>query len=417
MTAVVILGMHRSGTSCLAGMLVAGGRAAAGDSVRNWDNERGHHEMLDVVRLDEAVLAYSGGHWLTAPSEVRWTDAHARERDRLLQLVIDGRPALLKDPRMLIVLPFWRASQVPFDVVGIVRHPMAVARSLAGWRNTPLVEGLALWTAHNTALAADQAAHGYPLIDFDAPKDVVVDALASAFALDLEAAAAAFEERLVHHHDRDASELPDETLAVYRALTQGPRANRGGTNPAAALVPLVTRLVRERAFDEARRAIAGAQVDPVLADLLDGKVLLAMGDAAAAVDRLTAACAVRHPYFQALALLPHALRAAGRSVEARTAMQPVIAAALYPHTPLATLAEWSWLDGARVAALGEMARAIEAAPPHRRGRLRTRRAEWLIAEGDPAAAREELLRALEEDPAYTRSREVLVSTEALLRGS
>lgn len=423
MTAVVILGMHRSGTSCLAGMLVAGGRAAAGDSVRNWDNERGHHEMLDVVRLDEAVLAYSRGHWLAPPTEVRWTDAHARERDRLLRLVIDGRPALLKDPRMLLVLPFWRASQIPFDVVGIVRHPLAVARSLAGWRGMPLVEGLALWTAHNRVLAADHAAHGYPLVDFDAPKELMVETVTSAFALDADAAAAAFDERLVHHAgDIDALDdvtraALDDALALHRILAHGPRATRGGTNPAASLVPLVTKLVRERAFDGARRAIAGAQVDPVLADLLDGKVLLAMGDAAAAVDRLTAACAVRNPYFQALALLPQALRAAGRPVEARAAMQPVIAAALYPHGPLATLAEWSWLDGARVAALGEMARAIEAAPLHRRGRLRTRRAEWLVAAGDPHAARVELLRAIEEDPAYARSREVLVSTEALLRGS
>src|SRR6476620_7207833 len=120
MTAIVVLGMHRSGTSCLAGMLAAGGVASAGEAVRNWDNARGHHEMLDVVRLNEAVLAHSGGHWLSQPTTVRWTDEHAATRDHLLSAQIDGRPALLKDPRMLLTLPFWRASPVPFHAIGIV---------------------------------------------------------------------------------------------------------------------------------------------------------------------------------------------------------------------------------------------------------------------------------------------------------
>src|SRR5690348_5410707 len=121
--------MHRSGTSCLAGMLAAGGVASAGNAIRNWDNARGHHEMLDVVRLNEAVLAHSGGHYLSPPAVVTWTDEHAAARDHLLATPVDGHAPLLKDPRTLLVLPFWRASAVPFQAVGIVRHPLAVARS------------------------------------------------------------------------------------------------------------------------------------------------------------------------------------------------------------------------------------------------------------------------------------------------
>jgi Tfp pilus assembly protein PilF len=54
-----------------------------------------------------------------------------------------------------------------------------------------------------------------------------------------------------------------------------------------------------------------------------------------------------------------------------------------------------------------MQRAIDAAPLHRRGRLRTRLAEWLLEGGDPAAAQRELAQAIAEDPGYPRSREVL----------
>jgi hypothetical protein len=449
-TAIVVLGMHRSGTSCLAGMLAAGGLASAGDAVRNWDNARGHHEMLDAVRLNEQVLAHSGGHWLSPPATVRWTDEHAAMRDRLLLAKIDGRPALLKDPRTLLTLPFWRASEVPFHVIAIVRHPLAVARSLESWRGTPLADGVALWSAHNRALAQDRARHRYALIDFEAPKPEVVAAVITACrafapAFDEAALAAAYEEQLVHHDDAEPPVVPgmDDAVALYRELGGASGAARRAFprnelaelerllaagdvtaavararealasigDAAAVMVPIVTSLVRHRAHDAARALIAehAARLDGGLADLLHGKVALASGDAAAAVRHLEAACAVAQPLFQARHLLPQALRGAGRHADARAALHRVAGEALYPHGPLATLAEWSWLDGERAVALAEMARAIDAAPPHRRGRLRTRRAEWLLAERDPAAARDELLRAIDEDPGYSRSRDVLAT--------
>ena len=295
MTAIIVLGMHRSGTSCLAGMLAAGGLASAGDAVRNWDNARGHHEMLDAVRLDEQVLAHSGGHWLSPPAAVRWTDEHAAMRDRLLRAQIDGRPALLKDPRMLLTLPFWRASEVPFHVIAIVRHPLAVARSLESWRGTPLADGIALWSAHNRALAGDRARYGYPLIDFDAPKpDVVAAVIAAcrAFApvFDEAALAAAYEEHLVHHDDGDAPVVPGlaDAVALYRELGGSSSAARRAfprselaelerllgageiaaavararealasiADAAAVMVPVVTSLLRHRAHDAAAALIA-----------------------------------------------------------------------------------------------------------------------------------------------------------------
>jgi Tfp pilus assembly protein PilF len=96
-------------------------------------------------------------------------------------------------------------------------------------------------------------------------------------------------------------------------------------------------------------------------------------------------------------------------------MRAVAAVALYPHGPLSTLAEWSWLDGDRTSARAEMMEAIATAPQHRRGRLRTRLAEWHLALDNPVAAREQLERAIDEDPSYARSREVLSETIGRLR--
>jgi hypothetical protein len=404
--------------------------------------------MLDLVRLNEAVLAHSGGHWVSAPAAVRWTDGQAAARDLLLGAEVEGRPALLKDPRTLLVLPFWRASSVPYQVIGIVRHPVAVARSLESWREMPLADGLALWTAHNLALAQDRDRHGYPVLCFDAPRPDFVARVRAAWPwLDEAALAAAYEDELVHHDDADAPSIPglDEAVALYRRLAGAagsiprrgfPRADlaafrrllAGGAvaaalpharaaiaaiaaaaDPSAVLVPVVAALVRRHAHAEALELLAehGARLDGGLADLLRAKVLLAAGDAAGAVGPIEAACAVPHPVFQARALLPQALRAAGRHADARAALGRLAADALYPHGPLATLAEWSWQGGDAAAALAGMERAIEAAPPHRRGRLRTRRAEWLLSQGAREAARAELARAIDEDPGYARSREVL----------
>lgn len=448
-SAIVVLGMHRSGTSCVAGMLAAAGLASAGDdAVRNWDNARGHHELLDLVRLDEAVLAHSGGHWLSAPRELRWTDEHAVARDRLLAARVAGRPALLKDPRMLLALPFWRASRVPVHVVGVVRHPLAVARSLESWRGMPLADGIALWSAHNRALADDRARHGYAIIDFEQPKAAVVAAVRAALPMPVDEAAlaAAYDEQLVHHDDADVPALAglDAAIALYRelagshgarvraafpraALAEVARLVAAGdaqaalvparaavaavADAAAAIVPIATLFARHRAHDEARALIAehAARLDAGLAALLRGKIALARGDAATAERELEAACAVDKPLFQARHLLPHALRAAGKLAEARGALRELAGTALYPHGPLATLAEWSWQAGDRTGALVEIEQAIAAAPPHRRGRLRARLAEWLVAQGDPAAARGELELALVEDPGYGRSRELLAS--------
>lgn len=458
MAAVLVLGMQRSGTSALAGLLSAAGVASAGPSVRNWDNANGHFESLDLVRLNEAVLARSGGHWLAPPGRLSWTPEHELERDRLLAEPVDGRPALLKDPRTLLTLGFWRASPVPFRALGIVRHPLAVARSLAAWRGLPLAEGLALWEEHAKALLADHRAHGTALVDLDEPRDAFLARVASAcrtLGVDPEPAVLedAFEERLVHH-DAEADDEDPPGLAAARELHGALVAGVGGArraerspfprallaafqrelaagsvakaevharealassaDPLAVLVPVTNALVRAGRHDEAARLVQSeARLAPAFGALLIGKLRIAAGDAAGALEPLTSVVDGPSPPHQARRLLALALHRAGRRADARARMREVASHALYPHDALAQLAEWSWAAGARVTALEELARAIEAAPPHRRGRLRTRRAEWLLRSGDRDGGRAELERARAEDPTYGRAREQLARLEGV----
>jgi len=57
-------------------MLAAHGITPPGTVVRNWDNTRGHFESAAVVRLNEAVLAHNGGHWLSPPSDMPSNATH-----------------------------------------------------------------------------------------------------------------------------------------------------------------------------------------------------------------------------------------------------------------------------------------------------------------------------------------------------
>ena len=88
----------------------------------------------------------------------------------------------------------------------------------------PLAEGVALWTAHNRVLAADRARHGYPLVDFDQPRDAMIAAVLAACAphgsVDEAALAAAYEEPLVHHDAGDLPEVPGlaEAIALHAQL-------------------------------------------------------------------------------------------------------------------------------------------------------------------------------------------------------
>ena len=461
---VVVLGMHRSGTSCIAGMLVAHGLTPPGNVVRNWDNERGHFEATRAVRLNEAVLAHSGGHWLSPPAKVCWTAEHAAERDVLL--ACPG--TLLKDPRTLLTLPFWRASTLPMRMIGIVRAPLAVARSLSSWRQMPLVDGMALWQAHNrTLLQAHRELDAFPLLDFDQSESAFLTAVEVAFArlgipADAELVRQSYVRELVHHDactDTPATFSPAtfspaagevealhadlrrrclgagstdngtasrafpwaELLALRVALAAGNhpeatiqalRACAAPGDPAAVAVPVIADLVRAGRVAAARQvlAILTARLNPALGDLLAGKIALAGGDAQVAVACFTRACAVPEPFWEARQLLPHALRRAGERDAARAAQVALVPDALYPHGILATLAEWAWADDDQVAALEWSQQAITAAPSRRRGRLRTRRAAWLRQRGDSASAERELSLALEEDPRFFAAKKPASST-------
>ncbi len=208
---LLILGMHRSGTSCLAGMLECAG-FHVGD-VDEWNpyNLKGNRENLAASAINEALLQASGADWDQPPSQLRIA-AHHREDIRRLtdELAASGKPWLLKDPRTLLVLGAWTDTVPDLARLGIFRHPVAVARSLQRRDNTDLETGVALWRAYNKRLLRALETTAFPLIAFNGEPDHLENAVSAALhdlfpdllasgTLEPDRAGEFFDRSLVHH--------------------------------------------------------------------------------------------------------------------------------------------------------------------------------------------------------------------------
>jgi hypothetical protein len=166
---VIVLGMHRSGTSCLTGSLQLAGLDLGEYSEWNPHNLKGNRENAEVMALNESILVANGGKWDVPPKKILWQAEHSQEARRILAKYA-GSPAWgFKDPRTLLTLEGWLALGIEPDYIGIFRHPMAVASSLVQ-RSSDAMDmkrALALWYAYNKRLLHRYREKPFPLLCFD----------------------------------------------------------------------------------------------------------------------------------------------------------------------------------------------------------------------------------------------------------
>jgi hypothetical protein len=218
---VCILGMHRSGTSCLAGSLEEAG-LHLGDVFRVGQyNEKGNRENGRIMALQEKVLAYSGGSWNRPPEQVIWEDSHRAERDAIIRSYADVPAWGFKDPRTILLIDFWREALSSLSLVGTLRHPLLVAKSLCQ-RGGGSVDGwLDLWANYNERLLALYAADSFPILRFDLGGEAYRCSLAVAMdrlGLQPPARMEFFDPILRHHETSPADPLPERMRILYESL-------------------------------------------------------------------------------------------------------------------------------------------------------------------------------------------------------
>lgn len=242
---ILVLGMHRSGTSAITRVLNLLGvelgshlmPAAAGN------NASGFWEHVGVVEVHDALLHALGRSWRDPrPLPDDWLHSNAAQvaKAKLAELIkADFADALLwavKDPRLCRLLPLWRELLAELEIepcaMMVLRHPDEVARSLRDRDGFPLEQGRLLWLEH--VADAERYSRGWRrcIVAYD---DVlsdwrpVLDRAETELAvlrwpLDPRNAAAAvdaFLDRGQRHHAMDAvqrNELPALIWDVYNTM-------------------------------------------------------------------------------------------------------------------------------------------------------------------------------------------------------
>ena len=170
--------MHRSGTSSVAGTLVRlGGAAPKHLMAPNVDNEKGYCESLVIRDLNDAILAAGGSDW---------KDWRKFDLDRIVALKADalqGRAktalagefggaglAVMKDPRMCRLMPFWRPvfDDVKWSVRALlpIRSPLEVGWSLGRRDRLTPAYGCLLWLRHVLDAEAETRGMARAILDW-----------------------------------------------------------------------------------------------------------------------------------------------------------------------------------------------------------------------------------------------------------
>lgn len=235
---VLVLGMHRAGTSATTAVLRAAG-FDCGDTegllAARPANPNGYLERRAIADLNDRLLASLGWTW-DSPGAEPLHPPPARPalveeaRACVASDLTPGQPWVLKDPRMSLLLPWWRQVLLDrFVAVVAVRPPVEVAWSLWVRDGLSLPLGAALWAAYHRHLAAGLEGLPVIVVDYPAltadPGPVVAELLAGLRRLGIEApavdghveAAAAIEPRLRRATQPDGASREVEGSAAAMA--------------------------------------------------------------------------------------------------------------------------------------------------------------------------------------------------------
>lgn len=169
---VVVLGMHRSGTSVITRVInLLGLPLCRADDLDtpSGDPADGHWESSCLAAFNETLLNSCGGTWSAPPFMIDGWESRKpvigrrTEASALFRCVHPSPTWVWKDPRTCLTLPFWRSVWRSSPVVVFVhREPLEVALSLQRRDDLGRAHCIALWERY--VRSALNGANGLPFI-------------------------------------------------------------------------------------------------------------------------------------------------------------------------------------------------------------------------------------------------------------
>ena len=236
---LLICGMHRSGTSALAEACYRAGFSIADDRVADDSqvNSRGFWEDRLVVELNEQILETLGLHWSSvSPLPPDWLQR--TDITRLMSAAVSHLqasyatrlPAVIKDPRLCRLLPFWlsAAEQCGWTAGCLLalRAPQAVAASLAQRDGLPESQAALLWSVYMQEAVLHSTDLPRRFVDYDAvlengPARLLTALTELGFSCDgqTEALSSVIDNNLRHHRNsggEPVSGIGQKTQALYQ---------------------------------------------------------------------------------------------------------------------------------------------------------------------------------------------------------
>jgi len=237
--AIVVVGMHRSGTSAISGLLdelgVFMGKNLYGP--QKGVNEKGFFENAEVVELNDRFFDALYQSWddpFAYNFEGVYSDRYQPfevSTTSLLESEYGGHGLWgMKDPRTSLHLPFWhrQISQKNIEpcYLMMLRNPLEVAMSLKKRDGFSIKKGLILWCNYTLSTYLFCRDKTLLIVDFNQlisePK-IVLKTLSKSFDITLPKNNATFIEKKLRNNDsgqKASDTLSKLALEIYQALGQ-----------------------------------------------------------------------------------------------------------------------------------------------------------------------------------------------------
>jgi glycosyltransferase involved in cell wall biosynthesis len=236
-SAVVVLGMARSGTSAVTRLLALLGVELGPEEALlapAGENAKGFFEHRGIMGVNKELLERMGGSWVQPPRlpegwqrDAGLEDLRCRGRELIAADFAGARLWGFKDPRTSLTLPFWEELLGQARYVICHRRPLDSARSLEQRDGIRLDDGVALWTRYTAAALAHTAGRPRILIGYEelfTGREALVGELAGFLGVQergesqqLRAAVEEWIEEALRHHAGTLRELVEHPAVSAKA--------------------------------------------------------------------------------------------------------------------------------------------------------------------------------------------------------